>query len=120
MSFNKRRRDKTISRSKGAITMKTRKIKFICEVAKWFDRVNGNTYHSVKITRIKDSAVIKQTMTYGYERQYEQTALELMAKNKWLPVKYREDYFRYCMDNNYPIEWIVTEGLKRDMLALAS
>lgn len=100
--------------------MKTRRIKFICHAVKWFDKVNGNTYHSVRVVRVRDGAVIAQGMTYGYGSQYEQTALELMADNKWLPAKYRgAKKYQYSIDNNYPIHWEVCSGLKRDMITNA-
>lgn len=46
--------------------MKTRKIKFVCNAVRWFDKINGNTYHSVRITRIKDGKVIADQFQYGY------------------------------------------------------
>jgi len=46
-----------------------------------------------------------------------------MEKEKWLPVKYRGKHENgidkaivYERENNYPIEWIVTDGLKRDCI----
>lgn len=97
--------------------MKTRKIKFIANVVRWFDQINGNTYHSVRITRVSDGAVISRGMTYGYGSAYEQTALELMSDHKWLPVKYRgENAFNYNRENNYTILFEVIDGLKRDMV----
>ena len=98
--------------------MKT-KIKFTALVARWFDKINGNTYHSVQIIRHRDGAILRHAMTYGYGDQYKQTALELMSKNKWLPVKYRKrlDMGQYEKENNYPILWRITDGLKRDCVA---
>jgi hypothetical protein len=96
-----------------------RKIKFICNVVKWFDKINGNTYHSVKITRCKDSKVLvdKYPYTYGYGEQYKYTALNLMLNNKWIPKKYNKDnYYLFERENNYPILWNVTEGKKREMI----
>ncbi len=47
---------------------------------RWFERVNGNTYHSVKV--YKDGQLIGYVpFTYGYGSQYEQTALELIKKD---------------------------------------
>ena len=103
-------------------------IKFIAHGQRWFDRGNGNTYHSVKITRCKDGKTIKHPITYGYGDAYRQTALKIMAENKWLPPKYRDcprtardgskRYRRlYERENNYPIHWSVTDGLKRDCVA---
>ena len=95
-----------------------RKIKFICNAVRWFDRINGNTYHSVRVTRCSDEKVITHNMTYGYGEHYRQTALEIMAKNKWMPVRYRGDNaYLYERENNYPIEWHVVDGLKRDCIA---
>ena len=98
--------------------MKQRKIKFVCNAVRWFDKINGNTYHSVRITRMKDDKVLNSSsMCYGYGSSYEQTALKLMSKNKWLPVKYRKDNsWLYERENNYPIIWNVADGLKRDMI----
>ena len=94
-----------------------REIKFVAHGQRWFDRVNGNTYHSVMITRCKDGKVIKCPWTYGYENAYKQTALEAMAKAKWLPPKYRPLTYMYERENNYPIFWSVSDGTKRDMIA---
>jgi len=95
-----------------------RKIKFTAKAVKWFDRTNGNTYHSVRITRCRDGSVICCPLAYGYGSQYRQTALCAMSEAKWLPVKYRGDgAFRYEMENNYPITWDCTTGLKRDCIA---
>ena len=99
------------------------RIKFIAIACRWFDRVNGNTYHSVRITRCRDGAILACPMTYGYGECYKQTALEAMGKTKWLPVKYRgpathgSRAFDYERENNYPISWSVSDGLKRDCVA---
>ena len=101
--------------------MKTRRIKFTATAARWFDRVNGNTYHSVRITRHRDCKTICCPFQYGYGDQYRYTALEAMARAKWLPPKYRKpatsgglDVWAYERENNHPILWTVSDGLKRD------
>jgi hypothetical protein len=101
-----------------------RKIKYIGEAARWFDRANGNTYHSVRVTRLKDNQVLYCPMEYGYGDQYRHTALEAMAKAKWLPAKYRGrnergnvNFMSYERENKYPIHWLVSDGLKRDCIA---
>jgi len=104
-----------------------RQIKFTAQAVRWFDRVNGNTYHSVRITRARDGKVIYVPFQYGYEEHYRQTALEAMFKNKWLPAKYinsvqdipagKEALFMYERENNHPINWQVTDGLQRDCVA---
>ena len=49
---------------------------------KWFDKVNGNTYHSVRITRNKDNSVVK-AKAYGYDNQYKYTGILAMDKAGW-------------------------------------
>ena len=104
--------------------MQERTIKFNAHGARWFDKVNGNTYHSVRVTRCRDGATIVCPFQYGYEDAYRQTALKAMAEAKWLPVKYRGKSdtgfplnYHYEMDHNYPIDWNVTDVLKRDCIA---
>ena len=104
--------------------MTNRTIKFTVEAKKWFDKVNGNTYHACKITRTRDGETLACPYEYGYGDQYRQTALLAMAENKWLPVRYRDHtacggaWNAFERENNYPIHWIVSEGLKRDVVAL--
>lgn len=101
-----------------------RSIEFIADAIKWRDKVNGNTYHSVKITRTEDGSVLHCPFTYGYGDSYKQTALEAMAKNRWLPETYttpdehgRTDKYAYERENGYPILWNVRDGLKRECIA---
>ena len=103
-----------------------RVIKFTVIAKKWWDRVNGNTYHSVRCVRHKDNVVVVGPFQYGYGEGYKQTALEVMVEARWFPKKYiidskyaskskqLESVFMYERKNNYPILWTVSEGLKRD------
>lgn len=93
---------------------KARKIKFICRACRWFDRTYGNTYHSVRVTRVRDNAVIVAPLQYGYGEHYKQTALELIQKNKWIKTSKDDFLWKYERENNYPIHWEVSDGLKRD------
>ena len=94
------------------------KIKFIANAVKWFDKVNGNTYHSVRVTRCADGAVLYCQFQVGYGDQYRQTALEEMLKVNWLPAKYnRDNIYSYERENNYPISWNESHGLKKDCIA---
>lgn len=99
-------------------------IKFIGEALKWRDKVNGNTYHSVRITRTDDGKVIACPFQYGYDEHYRQTALEAMAKAGWLPKKYCTPakhggliVYLYERENDYPIHWSVSDALKREVEA---
>ena len=116
--------------------MKTRQIKFTVIAKKWFDKVNGNTYHSVRCIRHKDNAVVVGRFQYGYGEHYKQTALdgmfdagwfknyrrevlaELNNPNKTKLVSYRRPAL--CLlerEQGYPILWVMSEGLKRDCIA---
>jgi hypothetical protein len=43
----------------------------------WFDKINGNTYHAVKI-EVNGQVIKYLSMRYGYGEQYLQTALEYL------------------------------------------
>jgi hypothetical protein len=49
---------------------------------KWFDKVNGNTYHAVKVvvTLANGSTqeLVSSHIVYGYGNQWEQTACEML------------------------------------------
>ena len=93
------------------------KKKYSANAVRWFDSANGNTYHSVSITRHRDGKVICVPFQYGYDEHYRQSTLELMAEMKWLPVKYRDkNMYLYERENDYPIVWSVYDGLKRDCI----
>jgi hypothetical protein len=66
------------------------KVQFTCNAVRWFDKVNGNTYHSVKVVRHEDRAVVVGHFQYGYGEQNKQTALEEMLRAGWIPERYGE------------------------------
>lgn len=45
----------------------------------WFDKINGNTYHAVKI-EANDKIINYIPITYGYEDMYLYTALDWLKK----------------------------------------
>lgn len=47
-------------------------------VKKWFDKINGNTYHNVQFEF--NNKLFFQGLTYGYGCQYEQTFEEIFKK----------------------------------------
>ena len=47
-------------------------------VKRWFDKVNGNTYHSVQFE--SNGKYYHSGRTYGYERQYEETFKDLFME----------------------------------------
>ena len=94
-----------------------RKIKFIAYGQRWFDKMNGNTYHSVKITRLKDDKVLTCPMQYGYDDAYKQTALTAMVRAGWIKKYTLDNAYMFERENDYPIHWEVWDGLKRDCVA---
>lgn len=60
---------------------------------RWFERVNGNTYHSVEIY-LNGEMIASNPFNYGYDRQFEQTAIELLEKKYRLPLKEHEALWR--------------------------
>lgn len=101
------------------ITMTANKIKFVVKAVRWFDKANGNTYHSVSVTRTSDGRQFVVPMQYGYGEAYRQTALLALALVDWLPKEYQENDTRclYERENGHPIEWVVVDGLKRECVA---
>ena len=70
-------------------------------VKKYFDKANGNTYHSVQFDF--NDKIYHSGKTYGYERQYEQTLKDVLIKN--IPTK------KYIITENL-IKYIVIENCK--------
>ena len=70
-------------------------------VKKYFDKINGNTYHSVQFEI--NNKIYHSGKTYGYERQYEQTLKDVLIKN--IPTK------KYIITENL-IKYIVIENCK--------
>jgi len=94
------------------------KIQYVAHGVKWFDKVNGNTYHSVRITRCADGAIIAAPFQYGYGDQWQWTAIEIMLNSSWLPSKYNKDNsYLFERENNYPISWNCRNGLKKECVA---
>lgn len=57
---------------------------FTIQAKRWFDRINGNTYHSVAIYN-GNEFVDKNPFTYGYDEHYRQTAMELLQNKGIYP-----------------------------------
>ena len=59
-------------------------IKYLIHSKKWRDRVNGNTYHAVRILNNQNNSMIAAPFQYGYGEQFIQSASEVMIKNGWI------------------------------------
>jgi hypothetical protein len=82
---------------------------------RWFDRVNGNTYHTAEVF-VNDKFVAKSRMTYGYDEQYVQTAKELLLENYNLPKGMKETSPLWQLrEYGVTLTKSVSDGLKRDL-----
>lgn len=77
--------------------MKKIKNMVIIKAIKWFDKVNGNTYHSVKVFDGKD-LIGQENLEYGYGDHYRQTAFKIMIK---------EGYFKGTRRTNGTYEELI-------------
>lgn len=65
------------------------------EAKRWFQRSYGNTYHTVKV--FVNDEVLKSGITYGYENQYLQTAMQLLKDNGYeIPENNSEAFRMVC------------------------
>ena len=91
--------------------------KFLVIAKRWFDKINGNTYHSVKITDLETDKVYIVGKTYGYGSHYEYTAINKLITEGLIDAKYGEyEYCNYERENNYPIIWeVIDVKRKKDL-----
>lgn len=99
----------------------TMKIKTIDVQAKeWFDRVNGNSYFSGRVTinfGMKSEKTLYMPFQYGYGSQNEQEAMFAIRKLQKLPESMRS-LWSYCAENNIILRRNKEENcLKRDVIA---
>jgi len=75
-------------------------------VKKWFDKISGNTYHSVRVF-VNERNIGYEPFKYGYGDHYKQTALELLQK---------EGYFNTGekLENGYSKDYDVWSQYQKD------
>ena len=83
-----------------------RDVKYIATIKKWFDKQNGNTYHSGRILRVKDNEEIRVPWQYGYGEQYKVSCFDEMQKQGWIVKTDRYSVDWWQRKNDYPIKWI--------------
>jgi len=69
---------------------------------KWFDKVNGNTYHTARVIINGGEADHKSTRQYGYGTSYITTAAETAIEN---------DYTRDDMSREALREWLTHNAI---------
>lgn len=69
---------------------------------KWFDKPNGNTYHTAEII-IDGFEAYKSEMQYGYGEAYLQTASEWLKDYGYIDKPEYQSLTAYFRDNNIPL-----------------
>jgi len=70
-------------------------IKYVIHSKKWRDKLNGNTYHSVRVLNTQNNSMIACPYQYGYGEQFMKTAEQAMNKTGWIADKFTpEDYLQ--------------------------
>ena len=82
---------------------------------RWFERTNGNTYHSVDVW-VNGEHVHRTDFAYGYGSHYEQTAQAALVKLGIVKDAEGRRLWSYCQDNNIEFVDAVTDvTCKRDL-----
>ena len=85
---------------------------YVFLVKKWFDKVNGNTYHSVEYHDPKTGETIASGIVYGYEDHYKWTAYDMMVKHGYSTDHSPEEFWK----NNAVHYYVVESCRKRDLV----
>lgn len=98
--------------------MKTPKIIHI-NGRRWFDRKNGNTYHSA-VAWLDGMHAFTETFQYGYGGQYIQTVQDWLETQGWKFERYssgmKQDLESFCHENNIKLVTDVADvGRKGDL-----
>jgi antirestriction protein len=82
---------------------------------RWFDRANGNTYHTAMVL-VNGQSLGKSKMTYGYEEQYLETAKEILLQHYNLPKGMNERSPLWQLrEYGVTLTKTVSDGLKREL-----
>lgn len=83
-----------------------KKVKSITVIGrKWFDKINGNTYHTAQIM-VNGETVGNIPFSYGYDSMYEQNASTWLKENGYIKSDKNEyiQLSRYCRENGIHFE----------------
>lgn len=82
---------------------------------KWWDKVNGNTYHTARIM-VNGVTVGKTEFSYGYGDHYVQSAADWLEKNGYIKrEREHQALWQYCSDHNIHLEYSSAYYLKREL-----
>jgi len=88
--------------------------KYLVEGYRWFDSINGNTYHTIIITDLKTGEEVYRSkeMSYGYGDGYRQTAYkELVQKG----LAKKEDEYNWDLNHKRFIFRVTDVHRKKDL-----
>ena len=87
--------------------------KYVINGFKWFERVNGNTYHNVNIIDVEtNTLIVSSGMVYGYGSQWEHTAYDALIK---LGLVNEEDRHNHELNRKRFLKFVVDVPRKKDL-----
>jgi hypothetical protein len=89
--------------------------KYLIECFEWFDKLNGNSYHSVRINALTNKGeklIACLPIEYGYGEQYKYTAYNYLIKKGLVK---QEDRFNHDLNRTRFIYRKQENCLKRDL-----
>lgn len=91
-------------------------INIVCIHGKrWFDRVNGNTYHTVTVS-VNGEYIGKSSRQYGYGDSYQQTALDMLFSNGiFIKRDYEPCFTLACSDRGFKYFITVSDVKKSEL-----
>jgi len=85
-------------------------MKYVVIAKKWFDKINGNSYHSVDIVNVATNKIIYSSgRVYGYDDAYKQTAIKGLIE---LGLFNEKDIFNHKLINR-DLFFVVMENCKK-------
>tara|TARA_R100001463_G_scaffold116041_1_gene171303 strand:- start:292 stop:570 length:279 start_codon:yes stop_codon:yes gene_type:complete len=86
-------------------------IKYVIHAKKWFDKVNGNTYHSARVLDTEQHLQLAVPFQYGYGDHFLTTTQQEMIKQKWIQKEFKGTDYQN-------IHFVIEENCKKkDVLA---
>ena len=85
----------------------------------WFDKANGNTYHTSEAI-VDGESLFKTEMEYGYGEQYIETAFDKLEEMGLISREQhangsKDPAWRWCEGNGVKLNTQVFDVLKRDL-----
>lgn len=97
------------------------KIKTIDVTAlEWFDRINGNSYFSARVTLnygMKTEKTVYLPFQYGYGDHYQDCAARALSDQGLIEIDDRTALWAWCKDHGAIYRYSKTDALKRDVKA---